>query len=65
MKLPTFRDLLAHIAKKHFKEDIELKEKLVEEVEILEKKDSKDEDENNSSFVFHESRLDEFLEKIE
>ena len=65
MKLPTFMDLLAHIAKQHFKEEIEVKEKLVEEEEVPEKKDSKDEDEKNSIFVFHESRLDNFLEKIE
>ena len=57
MKLPTFMDLLSHIAKQHLEEKIEGEEN-------HENEDPKFEDNIDSSFVFHESMLDEFIEKL-
>ena len=56
LKLPRFMNLLSHIAKQHFEEKIE-------DEENHEKEDPKFEDNIDSSFVFHESMLDEFMEK--
>ena len=59
-KCSTFIELLKHISKQHCKEKDEIQCK---EDDISNKKSDEKEEDKDSSFIFHESVLDEFIIK--
>ena len=68
-KLPSFMDLLKHVSKNHYRDEDEQKinAKKDELLDNLLLKDLEDDKEytKDTSFVFRESMLDEFLDKKE